>query len=264
LYFDFFVIRQFIFTTLLTIVKTKGMDKFNYRTHLVFFLFLISNSVVLFAQSLRNNEIHRAYDKLVGIENAGFYNGPEFKDEYTNSSGVSRYFNENVFAQNSIEYKGQLYTNVLLEYDIFSDNIITRSDDYLSNFIVRLIPEYISAFSLNGHDFVRLTDTKMDMEGNGFYEIASVGNLFQLYIKHIRKKKERTVDLTVQHSFASQNYFLLQYKGSYNIISSTKDFKKVIPDRYNEVQKFRRDYKTLHKADIDGFMIKLIEYLQGY
>lgn len=240
------------------------MDKLICRRHFILCLLAVLNVEVLFSQTISLNEIYKAYDSLIGLENAGFYNGPEFKDEYINSSGDSRYFNQNVFAQSAIEYKGQFYTNVLLEYDIFTDNVITRSDDYIGNFIVRLIPEYIFRFNLNGHNFVRLTDSDMDIGGNGFYEIVSVGNPFKLFIKHIRKKKERTLDLTVQNSFENHNYYLIQNKDSYFIINSINDFKKVVPDRYKEVQKFRKDYKSIFKVDMDGFMIKLIDYLQEY
>ncbi|MCM4154027.1 hypothetical protein DHD05_20755 [Arenibacter sp. N53] len=241
------------------------MDKLQCRLPFIFLLFLFFKVVVLFSQSVTNNEIFKAYDDLVGLENAGFFNGPEFKDEYANSSGVSRYFNQNIFFTDSaIEYNGQLYVNIPLEYDIFSDNVITKSQDYLSNFIVRLIPEYISKFTLEGHNFVKLTDSKLDLVGNGFYEIASIGNQFKLYLKHIRKDKERTLALSVQHSFTNQNYYLLQYEGSHYIISSIKDFKRVVPYRYKEIQKFRKDYKFMYKDDNYNFMIKLIEYLNGY
>jgi len=240
------------------------MDKFRRRLPFFLLLFLFFRVVFLFSQSLADSEIHKKYDELVGLESAGFYNGPEFKEDYATSSGVSRYFNQNTFDDGIVEYNGQLFAKVPLKYDIFSDNVITKSKDYLGNFIVRLIPEFISKFSIDGHDFVKLTDAKLELSGNGFYEILTVGNQFNLYLKHIRKDKERTVDLSVQHSFTNQNYYLVQYDGIFYPISSIKDFRKVVPVRYNEIQKFRKDYKFMYKANNYGFMIRLIEYLNGY
>lgn len=236
------------------------MKNFYFGIHLFLSLFLF-DSTVSFSQSENENEIHKVYDDLVGIENTKFYNGPEFKDEFPNASGDSRYFNHYSFSDSNIEYGGQLYSNVPLEYDIFSDKVITRSNTYLSNFIVQLIPEYISNFTINDHDFVKLTDYHMD--DIGFYEVVSVGDSFKLYIKHIRKYKKRTVGFTVQHSFTNENYYLVHYNDTYHIINSIKDLKKVVPNRYKEVQKYRKDYKSLYKADINNFMIKLIEYLNG-
>ena len=240
------------------------MNSFSCRTQLSLFLFLFFKIVVLFSQSLTDNEIHKTYNDLVGLENTGFYNGPEFKDEYANSSGDSRYFNQSIFVDGTIEYDGQLFVNVPLEYDIFSDNVITKSKDYMGNFIVRLIPEFISKFTIDGHNFIKLYDSKLQLAGNGFYEIATAGNQFKLYLKHIRKVKERTVDFSVQYGFTSHNFYLVQCDGDYFIISSIKDFKRVVPVRYKEIQKFRKDYKLMYKSNNHGFMIKLIEYLNGY
>ncbi len=219
---------------------------------------------VSFSQSLGDGEIHEAYDSMVGLENTGFYNGPEFKDAYPDSGGDSRYFNRQGFATGSIAYNGQLYPNVPLNYDVFSDNVLARSDDHLSHFIIQLIPSFISGFTIGPHNFVRLTDTKLDAGAHGFYEVAVTGKSFKLYIKHFRRKKERTVGLEVYHSFSKENYYLLHYNDGYHTINSIKDFKKVVPDRYREVQKLRRDYKSMYKSDMDGFMIRLTEHLDGY
>jgi len=240
----------------------KRMDKF-WGGMQLFLCLILFNVTVLFSQSISENKNHNVYDDFVGLENTGFYNGPEFKDEYPNASGISRYFNQNAFANSTVEFDGQLYSKVPLEYDIFSDNVLTRSNDYMSNFIVQLIPTHISSFTINGHDFVKLNDSKLSLDGNGFYEVASIGTPFKLYIKHLRKEKERTVDLAVRHILTSENYYLVKYDGNYHIINSIKDFKAVIPGRYKEVQKFRKDYKSIYKSDRNGFMIKLVEYLNG-
>ena len=229
------------------------------------FLYIIyCNSFAVFSQSTSADEIYTAYDDLVGLQNTDFYNGPEFIDEYPNAVGDSRYFNLFDFTGSSIEYDGQLYSDVPLEYDIFSDNVISKSNDHLGNFIVKLIPEYISNFTIDEHRFVKLTDPGFDFDGNGFYEVLASGDTFNLYVKHLRNRKELTTDFAVQQSFTNENYFLVQYDGTYHVINSIKDFKKIVPDRYKEIQKFRKDYKPIFKSDIESFMKKLVEYLNGY
>lgn len=237
------------------------MTRFYFKIE--FWVFFLHGAFV-FSQSPNDNLINRTYDNLVGLENTAFLNGTEFKDEYQNANGDSRYFNLFEFAEGNIGYNGQLYSNVPLEYDIFSDNVITRSNDYLSNFLVKLIPEYISGFTIGGHDFVKLQAPNLNFDDNGFYEAALNGRLFKLYIKHVRKEKERTVDYKVQHSFSKENYYVVQNEGIYTRVNSIKDFKKIVPDLYKEVQKFRSDYKLLYKSDIDGFMTKLLEHLNGF
>lgn len=227
------------------------------------FLLFFLHGVFVFSQSTIDNRTYEIFDEIVGLENTNFFNGPQFKDEYPKAVGDSRYFNQNVFAPNKIEYDGQWFSNVPLEYDIFSDNVITRSNDHMSNFIVQLIPGYISKFIINGHNFVKLEDSKFSSEGNGFYEVATVGKSFELYIKHFRNIKELTVDFAFQKIFVRKNYYLVHYEGAYHVINSSKDFKKVVSNRYKEVQKFRKDYKSIYKSDRTSFMIKLVEYLNG-
>lgn len=226
---------------------------------MVFFL----HGAFVFSQSTIHQRTYEVFDEIVGLENTNFFNGPQFKDDYPKAIGDSRYFKQNVFALREIEYDGELFSDVPLEYDIFTDNVITRSNDYMSNFIVQLIPSYISRFTINGHHFVKLDDSKFSSDGNGFYEVTSLGKSFELYIKHLRNKRELTVDFGIQHSFTSQNYYLVQYDGGYHRINSIKGFKGIIPDRYKEVQNFRKDYKSMYKSDRNSFMIKLVEYLNG-
>ena len=229
----------------------------------LFLCLFIFNSTILFSQSVTEIINHNVYDDLVGLENTGIYNGSEFKDEYPNALGVSRFFNQNSFLNGTIVYDGQLYTKVPLEYDILSDNVLTKSNDYLNNFIVQLIPEHISNFTINGHDFVKLRDSKLSLNDDGFYEIASLGNPFKLYIKHVRSEKERTIDLAVRHILSSENYYIVNHNGAYHTIHSIKDLKQVIPDRYKEIQKFRKDNRSIYRSDMNGFMIQLVEYLNG-
>ena len=170
------------------------------------FLVCFLHGCFVFSQSTTDNRNYEVFDEIVGLENTTFFNGPQFKDDYPKAIGDSRYFNQNVFAQSEIEYDGELFSNVPLEYDVFSDNVITRSNDYMNNFIVQLIPSYISRFTINGHNFVKLEDSKFSSDGNGFYEVMSLGKSFELYIKHIRNEKELTVDFAIQYRFTNQNY----------------------------------------------------------
>ena len=222
------------------------------------------NTLVLFSQSAKDNAVHEIYDALVNRENTALYNGPEFTDQFLNSWDESHiYLNTSAFTYNSLVYNNQLYSNVPLKYDLLGDNIVIRSDDYLSIFEIKLIPENISRFTANNRDFIRLTDAPPNLDGHGFFEIASIGNTLSLYIKHVKKKKRETINNVLQYSLIEDNYYLLLYNDVYHIIGSVKDFKKVVPERYKEIRNFQKDYRLLYKTDRNDFMIKLIKYLDG-
>lgn len=237
------------------------MTRFCFKIKYLFFLLC---GACAFSQSAIDHKTYKAFDELVGLENTAFFNGPEFKDEFPNAGGDSRYFNLKAFTDSTVEYNGQSYINVPLEYDIFSDNLITRSNDYLSGFIIKLLPEFVSDFTIEGHHFVKLDNLDPKLDDKGFYEVAVNGEPFILYIKHVRSKKERTVGYTVEHSFTKENYYVVQNESVHTVVNSIKDFKEFLPGRYKEVQKFRKDYRSIYKSDVDGFMIKLIEHLNGF
>jgi hypothetical protein len=199
----------------------------------------------------------------VGIENTGLYNGTEFKDPFLNTDGSFRYYNGFDYTRGSVTYNNQTYSNVLLKYDLLEDKLLTRSDDNLGLFNVTLIPEKVYGFSIYGHDFIRLADTNTGFSGNGFFETAFVGDALSLYIKHIKKKKDRALRTGVQYRFKNDNFYLLKTKTSYFVVNSVRDVRKTLPENEGEIKDFYKSYRALYKSNRDGFMIKLIKYLDG-
>lgn len=242
------------------------MNGLHHKVQLLLSIFIFIGYVPLsHSQSTRDNAIHVVYDAIVGGENTGLYNGPEFKDQFLDSwDGSHIYLNTHVFTHNTLIYNNQRYTNVPLKYDLFDDNVVIRSEDNLSIFQIKLVPENISSFTVHNRDFVKLTEPQLNIDGHGFFEIASIGNIVSLYIKHVKTKKKETINNILQYSLVEDNYYLLVYNGVYHIVRSIKGFKKVIPNRYKEIRKFRKEYKSIYKTDRDGFMIKLIKYLDGH
>lgn len=148
--------------------------------------------LVSYAQSasVMDNIVHHVYDELVGSENTGLYNGPEFKDQFLDSWDDSHmYLDSSVFMNGTLVYNNQLYTGVPLKYDIYGDNVIIRSNDHLSSFQVELIAENISRFTVHNRDFTKLTGTGSELEGNGYFEVAILGKVASLYIKHVKREK---------------------------------------------------------------------------
>ncbi len=221
------------------------------------------SSCFTFAQSLAENKIYEAYDDMVGLDNTGLYNGTEFKDVYLNTDDSYRFFEEYNFTKGNIFYNGQFYSNVLLKYDVYEDNIITHSDDNLSIFNVTLVPEFVSSFSLYGRNFVRLTDTGLNLDGNNFFEIAYKGTDINLYIKHIKKKKDKALKSGIQYSFSDDNFYLLKTENEYYIVNSVKDIRNAIPQNDNQIRDFYKTYKSLYKSNLDRFMLNLVKYLDG-
>lgn len=226
------------------------------------FSFFLCIGVVSYSQSGQADIVYYEYDKIVGNENTGLYNGPEFVDQFLDTWDNSHiYLKSSAFMKSRLVYNNQSYINVPLKYDLFEDNVIIRSSDHLSAFQVKLIAENISSFSVHGRTFTKLNGTKLDLIGNDFFEIASLGKSVSLYIKHLKKKKRETVENVLQYSFYKDNYYILAYGGVYHPIYSIKDFKEIFPDKYKQIKIFYKQNKIQYKASKDSFMIKLVKYL---
>ncbi len=232
------------------------------RTCLVLPLFCFLN-LIAFSQNNMDDEIFRSYDKIVGLENTGFFNGTEFTDPYLNTNGTYRYFKGFDYVKGSVTYNGQHYEDVLLKYDLFEDNLLTRSNDNLAIFNVKLIPSQIRAFSIYNHNFVRIDTINLGVSGNGFYEVAFKGTAFELYIKRAKKKRDKAVKSGMQYIFSSSDLYILNHKGNYTILGSQRDLRKNFPAFEEEIRNFYKSNKTLNSLDSDRFMINLISFLDG-
>ncbi len=216
-----------------------------------------------FSQNNSQNNIYETYDKIVGLDNTGLYNGTEFADPFLNTDGSYRYFNGFDYTKGSVEYNGQYYANVSLKYDLLDDNLLVRSDDNLSIFNVKLIPEFVSEFSIYNKHFVRLAETKLDLSGNGFFEKAYLGNDLSIYIKHTKKKRDKPLKSGIQYNFTEVNFYVLENGGIYYLVDSSKDIEKILPEKKDIIRNFHKSYKTLYKSNLDTYMTKLVKYLDG-
>ncbi len=239
------------------------MNNFCHKSLLFLSIFLCLG-LVSYAQpvSVMDNITHHVYDGLVSSENTGLYNGTGFKDRFLDSWDDSHiYLDSSVFISGTLVYNNQLYTSVSMKYDLYGDNVIIRSNDHLSSFQVELIAQNISGFTINNRDFTKLIDAWSELEGNGFFEVATLGKVVSLYIKHVKKRKKETINNVLQYSFLKDNHYVFLYNDAYHIIYNIKDFKEVVPDTYKQIRDFKKQNKRLYKTDPDSFMIALVKYL---
>lgn len=205
----------------------------------------------------------KAYDALVGLDNTGIFNGTEFTDLFLNTDGTYRYLNGFDYSKGSITYNDQYYVDVSLKYDLLEDNLIARSDDNLSIFNIKLIPEFVDSFSIYNRNFVRLTDLNLGLSGNGFFEEAYLGNSLKLYIKHAKTKKDKAIRGGVQYKFKDDNFYIVKKAGKFNVIRSVKDIRKSLPENEDQIRQFYKTYRSLYKSNREMFMTNLVKHLDG-
>jgi len=232
------------------------------KPKLIFLLFTFIGAGA-FSQNNSQQKIFETYDAIVGLDNTGLFNGTEFTDLFLNTDGTFRYFNGFDYSKGSVKYNGQFYPNVSLKYDLLEDNLLTRSDDNLSIFDVKLIPQFVESFSIYGKTFVRLHNTNLPDANDGFFEEGFLGNEMSLYTRHTKKKKDRASKRGVQYRFLDDNYYVLKVNEKYHVVRKAKDVWKLLPEREQQIREFSKTYKALSKSDPRSFMVKLVDHIDG-
>lgn len=129
------------------------MNGLHHKVQLLLSIFIFIGYVPLsHSQSIRDNAIHVVYDAIVGGENTGLYNGPEFKDQFLDSwDGSHIYLNTHTFMHSTLIYNDQLYTNVALKYDLFDDNVVIRSEDNYCLLVYNGVYHIVRSISIQGN-----------------------------------------------------------------------------------------------------------------
>lgn len=205
------------------------------------------------------DRIYRTYDQLVGLDNTGLYNGTEFTDMYLNTDGTFRYLDGFDYTKGSVVYNGQYYVDVLLKYDILEDQLLTKSNDNLGIFNVKLITEFVSEFTLKDRHFVKITE----FGEKEFFEWGYKGNAINLYIKHKKTKRKKVIKSGIQYSFKPVNFYLIEYNGKYSKIETIGNVRREFPDIKPQINDFYHSFKSLYKEDRDIFMKKLASYMDN-
>ncbi len=230
------------------------------KLHLLIF-FLLSFCLKSFSQSKTKSDIYISYDTIVGLENTGLYNGKQFKDPYLNTDGTYRYFEGYNFTKGTLTYDSQFYADVPLKYDVYGDKLVTRSNDNLKIFNIELIAGKVSSFSIDNHDFIQLDSLDFNLEGNNFFEVAYKGTSLDLYIKHVKKKREKVVNGLVEYRFFNDNFYLVSHNKAYHNIKTISDLRKALPEKKDVIREYYKTNKSLYRSNRDAFMLKIVQYL---
>ena len=192
---------------------------------------LQQNDTSFFTSSI-NNAVSFYYRTVA--ENAGLYSG----SEYTMSELFSPEDNKNVFflsvyQQNgSVLYKGILYQNIPLCFDIYHEDLVTIR--YSQNFRIRLNTDKVGSFDFAGHHFVSLrADSANNMPyGPGYYDMLFAGKtLVMAKRRKIKLEKINTLGNTTiyqqnDHVFIVKDGVWFPVKSKRSVINAFGEGKK--------------------------------------
>ena len=227
---------------------------------LLFFLISIS-----YAQKNNSDSQYLAFfDSIVGNENTEFFNGKRYIEKLPTTEIDFPFFKTSKFLKGSIIYDNQQFYNLDLKYDLISDQLIAKLPNNNNFFLISLINERISSFTIDNNSFVNINDNeKLKSLGyKGYFQLIHDGNNLDLYIKHLKTVKKK-IDKKVNYSYKENNVHLIQFDTDFYKIKSVKDIIKIFPEKKKDIRNYYNSFKSLQKSNPDLFYKNLIEFLDG-
>jgi hypothetical protein len=181
-------------------------------------------------------------------------NGSEYL-EYQPTGQEHPYFLFNEWLEGSIEYDGQVFNNVLLRYNLYTDEIITQHT--LTYRTIQLVKDKIARFTLDGHSFVALNSKALP---TGFYDCLWAGDA-SLYAKRTKELKETISSGKVVREFNQKSRYFVSKDGLFYPINGKKALVKILNDRSIDFNSFIRSARlSFRKNKIEASLVKIVEF----
>lgn len=202
------------------------------------------------------NVINLFNEEVAG--NSHLFNAPEHRG-YMRPAIGHPYFLSEEFRTGKLYYDGILYENIPLMYDLTKDNLVSvqfvkdSSLRYRSIFKMDLIRDKTGAFSIPGHDFVKIeTDTNTSSMKPGFYELLYNGKP-KVLVRRSKVLVEEIKDRDLIRRYDSSNVYYILKEGIYYNIRNKNAVLDLFKDKRREVSayisknrwKFRKQRETL-------------------
>lgn len=224
---------------------------------------LFLNAYLICGQT--NNEIlvYNWFDKNLGVESLEFENGPAHLNFDKTVNNENRYYISEDFRKGSMQYHDQNYSDLLLNYDTYTDELIIKPYGELNTTKINLFTENISSFKIGNDKFVHLKFPNLTTFRKGYYEEVPVGNNIILYIKHSKEKKKinkAEVDLI---GYTDRKEFILLKQNNFYPVNDKKEIISLFQENKRKINDFYLLYRNLRKEDAVLFMKNLLKYINN-
>lgn len=187
-----------------------------------------------------------------------YINGSVYRDSYGRANG-HQYFLSDSWHSGRIYMNHKWYHQILLRYDIHSDELIYNYVDTSGTFALKLNETKIDSFWIEGHTFCnfrRGSSTGRTIDP-GFYEVITTGSA-SLYQKWTKRYNE-----TSQHApgeFIPLNNIYIQKNQEFYKISRKPGLLRVLKDRGKEIRAYMREHGILMGTGDTEAIKRVIDY----
>jgi hypothetical protein len=198
------------------------------------------------------------FDKTIGRENTELINGPEYFIPFQGAS-THPFFGSRELTSEQVLFDGQLYTNVPLLYDIYSDILVLRFRDKNGLFaMIQLDEKKVEGFTLYSHRFRKIDHPKYSesAKGNGYYDILYEGKKIMLVAKRTKARSAGTAKAEYE---VDEKYYLIR-QNQWSHVSGTGSFYEFIKDKKKQVLSFVKIKKIKVRKKDEKDLITLTSF----
>jgi len=220
-----------------------------YRIAFVF-LFVVVNMQFVIAQQQQNQE--QGLDDFL-------YNGKVYTYFPPHNVKGNQFLNTKEFVEGTLWIKGECYSKVLLNYDIYNQQLVLSFKTKLgAQQMIALSMAYIDSFSIDNRVFIVSHDEE---ENYSFYQLIEQGSIsFHLKWYNILSLKS-SANGTVEYEFSeSKRKVFLSYKGKFVELKRRKSFKGLYSKKASSqiIKYLKKNKLKLSKMQDDDFRNLLI------
>ncbi|MFC4220113.1 hypothetical protein [Flagellimonas marina] len=229
----------------------------------IFFL-TFSATFSFYGQDKTQIQQYNAFDKTVGIENTGLYQGLVYVERFRTINERVQFYKGVDFLPGSVHYDGQWYHDLELKYDAYDDEVLLMLITEAGGGTIKLFKNYLEGFMLDGEQFVKiLKDDAPLLKEHGFYAVSMEGTYFTLYTRYTKRSFEKRDKRFLYYEFLDgPSEYVLLHKGQFHTFNSKKDAIDLFPGLKKEIKAFYALARRQSKTDPDGFKISLAKRIE--
>lgn len=200
------------------------------------------------------------FDAAVGQTNTGMFKGFAYSNTYRTINEKQQFFNLDGFVLGALRYDKQPYFKVLLQYDVYKDELLAKNTSLASEPITILLTAKVDSFRMGKHRFARIQDNIVN-KADGFFELLLRKGNTSLYKKHLKKPYKKTDETILYYEFKDAYYYVLFYQGTYHRFTSLRQLMPIFASQKNSLKQASKEYKEMKKNNSDAYVIAVINAL---
>lgn len=224
----------------------------------IFFLFSLFLSSNLCGQvGTYETDYHNWFDSITRIENSEPHQGVVYVERHRTKGKKTKFFPKPDFVLGSIVFDGQPYFDLNLKYDVYDDELLMRVDRRLGGSVLQLYKTKVDRFTIGGHDFTKIDDSKI---ASGFYEVSLEKSFFCLLKKHRKNPIEQLGKKLIFYDFEDgKKECFLYYQQNYHPIKKVSDLTNLFPEYTEQLKSFNKNQNS--NSDFDLLLEGLLGHL---